>query len=393
MKRYDLITPEGTKDLILEDCIARKKAEETINGIFEKMGYVRAITPALEFYDVFNLNSNYFPQEGLYKLFDSKGRILVLRPDSTMPIARVVATRLKDARMPLRMYYNQSVFATNSSFKGKSDEIAQAGIELIGSSSEKADCEVLAAAVEVLKACSGGNFRLEIGDSGYFKELVRHLPTTDDVREEIRRLIETKNYPALNDLLDSLGKTEITEALKQLPRLFGGEEVFERAKKLYSDERIKEILTYLRKVYRTIVKLDGGDNNSITVDLGIVNRADYYTGVIMKGYLHGCGDEVLSGGRYDKLIREFGADLPATGFAVNIDAVAAVMKRSGIDMPKIDCVIFADNEHISDGIIAAQKLRNDGKTVSFSTFDTLEETKANAPEDAEIIICGGNENE
>ena len=110
MKKYDLITPEGTKDLLFDECIIRQAAEEKIHRIFKSRGYSEMITPGLEFFDVFNLNSSYFPQENLYKLTDSKGRLLVMRPDSTMTIARVIATRLRDAMLPLKLCYNQTVY-------------------------------------------------------------------------------------------------------------------------------------------------------------------------------------------------------------------------------------------------------------------------------------------
>ncbi|MDE5937214.1 MAG: ATP phosphoribosyltransferase regulatory subunit, partial [Ruminococcus sp.] len=97
MKNYDLITPEGTKDLLFGECIIRQNIENTLLNLFRSRGYSEMITPGLEFFDVFNLKSRYFPQETLYKMTDSKGRLLVMRPDSTMPIARVVATRLRDA--------------------------------------------------------------------------------------------------------------------------------------------------------------------------------------------------------------------------------------------------------------------------------------------------------
>ena len=110
MKSNDLITPEGTKDLLFEECIIRQSIEDKIHKIFNSMGYSELITPSIEFYDVFNHNSTYFPQEKLFKLTDCKGRLLVLRPDNTIPIARIVATRLKDTTLPMRLYYNQCVF-------------------------------------------------------------------------------------------------------------------------------------------------------------------------------------------------------------------------------------------------------------------------------------------
>ena len=102
MRNYDLITPEGTKDLLFGECIIRRNIENSLMELFKSRGYSEIITPGLEFFDVFNLNSRYFPQVNLYKLTDSKGRLLVMRPDSTMPIARVVATRLREAELPLK---------------------------------------------------------------------------------------------------------------------------------------------------------------------------------------------------------------------------------------------------------------------------------------------------
>ena len=121
MRNYDLITPEGTKDLLFGECIVRRNIENKLMGLFKSRGYSEMITPGLEFFDVFNLNSPYFPQENLYKLTDTKGRLLVMRPDSTMPIARVVATRLKDAVLPLKLCYDQTVYRTEPALKGRSD--------------------------------------------------------------------------------------------------------------------------------------------------------------------------------------------------------------------------------------------------------------------------------
>ena len=148
MRYYDLITPEGTKDLLFSECIVRRNIEDSLMALFRSMGFTEIITPGLEFYDVFNQNSEYFPQENMYKLTDNKGRLLVMRPDTTMPIARVVATRLKDAYLPLKFCYDQSVYRTEPALKGRSDEIVQAGIEIIGSGSRMADTEVIAAAAE-----------------------------------------------------------------------------------------------------------------------------------------------------------------------------------------------------------------------------------------------------
>lgn len=394
MKNYDLITPEGTKDLLFGECIIRRNIETSLHQIFRSRGYSEMITPGLEFYDVFNLNSRYFPQENLYKLTDSKGRLLVIRPDSTMPIARVVATRLKDATLPLRLYYNQAVYRTEPALKGRSDEIVQTGIELIGSQLKIADLEVISTAVSSLKSF-GMKFSLELGHIGIFKALVSKLEISDAKKEEIRQLIETKNFPALNDLLDSIGNNSVTDALKKLPGLFGGAEIFEKAEQLMPDENIKKILDELKQIYKDAAELCGEDGE-ITVDLGVVNKTDYYTGIIIKGYLSGHGREVLSGGRYDKLLSEFGYDIPAVGFAVNVDAVAKVLTKNGMraKVKPADIIVYAETGFEVKAIKAAEKLRSEGYIVENALYEDLETVREYAKEmKISKLVIVDNENE
>lgn len=395
MKNYDLITPEGTKDLLFGECIVRRNIESSLMGLFRSRGYSETITPGLEFYDVFNLNSRYFPQENLYKLTDSKGRLLVMRPDNTMPIARIVATRLRDADLPLKLCYAQAVYTTEPSLKGRSDEVVQTGIELIGSQLKMADLEVISTAVDSLSSF-GMEFSLELGHIGIFKELVGKLEASDKDKEAIRKLIENKNFPALNDLLDSFGSSPVIIALKKLPALFGGEEVFEKAEELMPDENIKHILDELREVYADASELCGGDG-SITVDLGLVNKTDYYTGLIIKGYLQGHGEEVLSGGRYDRLISEFGYDVPAIGFAVNINAVAKLMEKSDVlpAEPKADVIVYAEEGCEVAALKAARELREQGLIVENALFDDLESVREYAMEKkiAKVVVIDGESKE
>lgn len=392
MKNYDLITPEGTKDLLFGECIARRDIEKTLLNIFRGHGYCEMITPGLEFYDVFNLNSRYFPQENMYKLTDSKGRLLVMRPDSTMPIARVVATRLRDAMLPLKLCYHQTVYRTEAALKGRSDEIVQAGIELIGSQQKMADLEVISMAAESLKAF-GMEFSLEIGHIGIFKELVGRLEATDKEKERIRKLIENKNFPALNDMLDTFGSSPVTAALKKLPALFGGEEVFEKAEELIPDENVIALLDELREIYRSASELCGGEGN-ITVDLGLVNKTDYYTGLIIKGYLQGHGEEVISGGRYDRLISEFGYDIPAIGFAVNVNAISKVIEKNGVlpAVPRADAIVFAEEGCEVAALKAAQELREQGLIVENALFDDIESVREYAKEKkiAKVVVIDGS---
>ncbi|MGN1114078.1 MAG: ATP phosphoribosyltransferase regulatory subunit [Oscillospiraceae bacterium] len=376
MNRYDLITPEGTRDLLFEECLARREVETRLEKLFLGFGYSEVVTPGIEFYDLFMGSSRNFRQENLYKLVDSKGRLMALRPDSTIPIARLAATRLADAELPLRLYYNQNVFENNALLKGRSDEIAQAGIELIGGKNfKRADYEVMCAAVNALASFDKDNFRFEIGHIGFYKELVSQLNVDKSVSEEIRLLISTKNYPALNDLLDEIGDNKITNALKQLPRLFGGAEVLDKASELFDDDKITEILNHLREVYNRLANM--GYEDKISLDLGIVSHTDYYTGIVFNGYFSGVGQAVLKGGRYDKLLGEFGHDAPAVGVGVNCDLIAEYLLKNQLS-PKVktaDCIVYGKKGCVVEALVFGQELVNKGLTIENSLFDTIEETK------------------
>lgn len=391
MLSYDLISPEGTRDFVFDDAKALREVEKNLHDIFKRSGYSEVITPGLEFYDVFNQKSRYFPQETMYKLVDAKGRLLVVRPDSTMPIARVVSTRLRDRTLPIRLYYSQNVFRNKPSMRGRSDEIRQTGIELIGSSSKIADLEVLNKSIEVLSYLGDKDYRLEIGHIGYFKEILKCLGADSETAEKIRSLIETKNYPALGDLLEIYKDNPAANALKRLPRLFGGAEVLDEAEELMSTDETKRILNEVRNIYSAVSSL--GESDKITIDLGLVNRMDYYTGIVIKGYLHGFGDAVLSGGRYDKLISEYGYDVPATGFAVNVDAAARVLANShDMKIAPSDTLVFAESGYEAKAVKMCSEISLNGKTAENFLSDNYEDAVIYANEKGikEIIIVSEN---
>ena len=391
MKKNELITPEGTRDLLFDECLARRDAEQKLGKLFTGLGYSEVVTPGIEFYDLFTSNTRHFRQESMYKLVDSKGRIIVMRPDSTIPIARLAATRLKEAEFPLRLFYNQSVFENNALLKGRSDEMVQAGIELLGGENKKrSDYEVLSTAVEALAGFDRDNFRLEIGHIGYFKALVDKLNADDEVKEEIRTLISSKNYPVLNDLLDKVDDKKLANALKQLPRLFGGIDVLDKAASLYTDEKISDILDNLREVFVRLTEM--GYDGKISLDLGIVSHIDYYTGIVFRGYLSNIGEAVLKGGRYDNLVGEFGRNCNAVGFGINVDSAAKhIMLQGGAhSTEKAQVLIFGEYGYEVKAMKYAHELVKQGMKIENSLFDSVDESREYALKNGiqKLLIVG-----
>jgi ATP phosphoribosyltransferase regulatory subunit len=372
MAKYSSITPEGTSDLLFKECEARREVENIMINIFKNRGFSEVVTPSLEFYDVFSNQYNAIPQEMMYKLFDNKGRILVMRPDNTMPIARVASTRLKSFSPPLRLYYNQRVFRISPSMTGRSDEFTQCGIELIGSSGKKADLEVIATAITSLKSTTQLDFCIEIGHVGFYKSIIDNLPFENQVVEQIRGFIEAKNYATLYDMLKPYVDTNpYCKALLALPKLFGGDEVFELALSVAPNETAVSTVNYLREIYGELCNM--GLQKYIMLDLGLVNQIHYYSGVVFRGFIQGSGGTVLFGGRYDELLSAFGANMPATGFAMNIDAVAKTMKLQNKKEQAI--LIYYDQPFAKSAFEHMETLADAGIVCEMSVFDTIEQTK------------------
>lgn len=358
MKRNFLLTPEGTQDFLFEECAAKRSILERITKIFEKYGYSEVKTPGMEFYDVFNGQGRCFPQESMYTLVDGKNRLMVLRPDSTTPIARLCATRLHGEQLPLKLFYNQNIFMVNPKDSGRDDEISQCGIEIIGGEDESSDYEALFLAAKALSVCDD-DYRIEIGDSGIFRTLISEYDGTEAMSENIRSWVDNKDYPMLDESLSDDNSVE--NALKMLPRLFGGFEVFEKAKEFLKGDVFEEKLLRLEKLCKDLSEII--PEEKIRVDLGLVHKKDYYTGIIFRGYVEGYGQPALSGGRYDALLETFGTEsTKAVGFVVNVEAAARVFLKNA-DKPltkSVDVLVFSENKIAA--LKVCEKLISEGLT-------------------------------
>ena len=367
MKRYDLLTPEGTRDLLFEECAAKRSIVAKLTKLFEGYGYSEVMTPGLEFFDVFNGKARYFPQETMYKLVDGKNRLMVLRPDNTMPIARLAATRLRDEELPLKLFYNQSIFMVNPKNSGRDDEFTQSGIEILGGSRTAADYEALTLSAKALASCDD-DFRLEIGESGIFRVLIAELGVSEEAAEEIRAYIEAKNYPALNEMLKG-NDSPAAEAIRRLPALFGGAEVFTEAEKYMYNPVLKSMLSSLKSLFDGLC--ESGLDGKLRVDLGLVHKKNYYTGIIFRGYVEGYGQPALSGGRYDTLLDNFGRKADAVGFAMNVEAAAKVYlkKNEGSLLKAPDVLVFGEEGAEIKALKHCDKLISEGLTVYNGLFE------------------------
>lgn len=377
MLRQGYGTPQGAHDVLAPQCRLRRRIEERLTGCFEKRGYREVKTPLLEYYDVFLREENTLDTARMYKLIDG-GEVLVIRPDSTAPIGRLFAARLQSAPLPLRLYYQQDVFRVCGGHRGERVQTTQCGVELIGAQGLRADTEIAETALRALADAGLRDYKIELGHAGIFRALAGAIRFREGDGEKVRYLTEVKNYAAVNDVLKEYDAEyhDACEALRRLPRIFGGGEIFEEAERIIRTPAAAEALAYLKTVYEALCGL--GCSGRVMLDLALANHMEYYTGIVLSGYAHGAGEPVLSGGRYDTLIRGFGADVAATGFAVNVDAVAEALEQSGggeREKPA-DELLYFSADRAAEAYAYAEARRGAGVCVELSTADSREESEA-----------------
>ena len=356
--------PGGVQDYLPDECYNKRKVEEKIRNFFFLSGYDEVETPILEYFDVFAGIKTSIDQENMFKLIDPEGRILVLRPDITMPLARMVGTKLKDCALPIRLSYLGNVYQYGEIQICKQREVAQAGIELLGVDSAEADAEVIAMAIQMFLNLGLKEFQIDIGQVEFFKAIIKEAVLSDENTEEVHRLIDQKDMLSLERLLKELPISEdVRNLLYKLPQLYGDSSVLNEAMEISRNAEARAAVENIQQVYRILKGY--GFQNYISFDLGMVQSFDFYTGIIFRGLTRDLGYPICGGGRYDMLVSEYGCDLPATGFAVGIKRLLIAMEQQGCleEIPRIDVLLTFTEEDRGKAYRVLQQLKNEGKRV------------------------------
>ena len=310
--------PTGMQDILPSECRILNHVREALSALFERSGYEPVLSAAVDYYDTYSQIANALPEERMFKFTDGDGKLLVLRPDATLSISRIAATKLE--RGSARLCYFANKWDAQNAGGLKSREIIQAGVERLGESGAFSDAQTIAFAVDCTRAAGLADPIVEIGHVGYFKGILEACGLTSAQAEEIRGLINAKDGLNAERVLRAAGAGGATlDAVRTLPTLFGGTEVFDRAEALTENREALSALAHLREVGRILV--DMGYEKNICFDLGTVKRLSYYSGVVFSGFVKELGVPVLSGGRYDTLADDFGKHIPAVGFAMGLKRV------------------------------------------------------------------------
>ncbi|MDL1895229.1 ATP phosphoribosyltransferase regulatory subunit [Anaerolineae bacterium CFX7] len=318
--------PHGVADLYFQEAARKTRLETRLREIFAQWNYTQVIPPTFEYYETLAAEASPQVRQEIYRFPDRDGRMLALRADPTIPIARLVGTKLYDQPLPLRFFYVANVFRHEEPKASLRREFTQAGVELIGCGTAQADAEIIALAVTALRALGLNDFRLRVGAMDFINALLGPLALTETQRAQIKSALERKNQGALDDALRQTPMPPtMRRALAALPALTGGAEILERAAaECAVNPAAQDALARLRALWQTLDALDVAA--ATTLDLGMVRGMAYYTGIVFEAFARGIGFALLSGGRYDHLLAHFGGAQPACGFAIGVERALAALK-------------------------------------------------------------------
>ncbi len=357
--------PEGMQDTLSGECVRKRGVEQQLRTLFSRSGFCEIETPVLEYYRTFDDDVYGFDDHHVWKTFDRQGRVLVIRPDSTIPAVRIAASRLMGEPLPLRLCYVQNVAAFPAEGSSALCESTQAGVELMGEKSALADAEVIALAIDSLRKAGLKEFQIDLGQVAFFKGFMQEAGLTPAQTETIRRYVEEKNMLAMQLYLHECSVPgEVTKRLMKLPQLYGDESILEEAEAITGNSLCRDAIMNLKQILAALD--DYGCREYISIDLGMVHAVNYYSGMIFRGITGHLGQPLLSGGRYDGLPARYGRSMPATGFGLSINLLMAALLRQGevFPAPVQGIVLGVSRQSLHMALEWAEQKRREGISVS-----------------------------
>jgi ATP phosphoribosyltransferase regulatory subunit len=306
--------PPGTRDVLPEEMRDLRELTDRMRGVFAGQGYGEVYTPALEYEEVLRLGDAR-AVDTAYRVFNEHGEVLALRSDMTIPIARLVAARYRDAEPPFRLCYFAHAYRAVERGVGEPREFLQGGVELIGVPGPEAEAEVLALTLAALEEAGLRRHRVGVGDGSLYRRLLASLGVPEDEHLQLLERLSVRDLVGLEQRVSELELPDSARALlTRLPELRGGPEVLERA-----DGPVVEAVEGLRRLHELLA--ERGVAERVIFDLGLVRELGYYTGAVFEVYDPAVGFALGGGGRYDELIGRFGRSMPACGIALDVQRV------------------------------------------------------------------------
>src|SRR3989441_12196975 len=345
--------PDGYRDLGPAEAERRSALAGRLREQFARWGYREVVTPTLEFLETIVHGTGPGIEDQLVKVIDGAA-VLALRPEMTVPIARLAAMRLlRSAAGPLRLCYVAPVFRSQERGLGRLREFTQAGVELLGASSPDGDAEVVALAVESLRAAGVPGATIRLGHLGLLNDLLQELP--EGLQADVRARLYRREFVGIGNAASDGPPARLLRALPELHGLDG----LERAREFATSPTSRAALRELEGVIEQLRAYGVAD--AVEIDLSVIRDFSYYTGIVFEAHGQGAAYPLLGGGRYDTLLSRFDADCPATGFALGLERVLAAAPQE----PALPCdlLIVTDAHRRAPALSLASELRRAGVRV------------------------------
>jgi len=353
-----------------QEAAERESLARAMSGVMARWGYGLVETPAIEQYATLEAGAGGSIGGDVFRLFDADGGLLALRPEMTVPIARLVATRFAGEPGPFRLRYTADVFREQASMRGQSRQFTQVGLEFVGAGGPAADAEVIAVLVESLRATGLERFVVGVGTVAVLRALLASAGMSREWSDGVLKAAHDRNLVGIDELARAQGvPPDVARALRQVPRIRGGRSAIEECRIAAAACQIEAALDELDALWALLET--AGVADAVSIDFGIMRSFDYYTGLVLEVYAPGLGLPLGGGGRYDGLLAEFGAPAPSAGFAVGIERlhIALTEQQVAVALPALDAVLGGEP---AAAFAAAGTLRAAGWSVRLSTRTGLE---------------------
>ncbi|HEY5432831.1 MAG TPA: ATP phosphoribosyltransferase regulatory subunit [Coriobacteriia bacterium] len=376
------VTPRGFRDVLFEEAAERRAVTAAASAVFAGYGFRFVETPAVEEYHTLEAGAGASWENSAFRMVDLDGSLLALRPEMTLPIARLAASRLGDQPGPQRLCYAADVYREQASLRGEARQFTQVGVELLGANGPSSDAEVVCVLVDVLAAVGLRKFTVGMGTVAVLRALIEAAGAGDAWAAELLAAAHARNLVAFDRLACADGvEPAVGEALRRVVRIGGSREAIGECRRVADAVGCAGSLDALESTWELIEAAGVADR--VRVDFGILRSFDYYTGLIVEAYAPGLGLPLGGGGRYDDVLASFGAPMPAAGFALSLERVMIALAAQDVAIPVrgLDAVVGGEPEQVAR---TAARLRAAGWTVRMSASRDV------ATLDAEAVSAGAS---
>ncbi|AFA48993.1 ATP phosphoribosyltransferase regulatory subunit [Acetobacterium woodii] len=366
-------TIDGFENIQHQDYFALQQINRKLLSLYRSYGYHQISTPTFETYDLY-VNEDSIPSDDLFKLVNHQGKVLVLKPDATLPVTRMAAMNHPNNDDIIKFSYETNIYRNFSSPEIIKKEITQIGIEYFGNDNPECDAEVIAMAIQSLLINDINDVHIDLGHVGFINFLFDDLAFSAKEKATLFKYIENKNIGDITDYLNKLTLPEDKKAIiLKLPLLYGKPiDVLNTMKALCINDKMRQVVKNISEIYAHLDLI--GLAEYVSFDLGFTNQMNYYSDINFKGYINSCGEPVISGGRYNHLSEKFGIPRPACGFAIDLLKVIDYMEQHQLrpcDNATIHVIFYEKNDKLTAYQLADELRQADKIAEVFMIKSTL----------------------